>query len=371
MGYMKKMISLILLISSCFFIGCQKKSENTIRIGLAGVMTGSNGQIGSAMIYGSQLAIEEWNAKGGLLGKTVEVVVRDDEGKPEKAVAVAQEIAARDVAAVIGHFNSGCTIPASTVYHENGILQITPGSTNPKVTQQGFPFLFRLVGRDDQVAVHAAGYAIQKLQVKKFAVLHNKTTYGNGVAEEFRKFALSKGGEIVLFDGVAEQELDFRANIASMKAKGAEALFWGGMYDQGGPLVVQMRQDGFRIPVLGGDGLMNSELLKSLGNFGEGVFVSFWPDHQKIPAAQPFIQKYSEKHGTVEPYSLYGYDAVNVLFSAITKAGTTDPSKVSEVLKSQAFDTLFGPVQFDEKGDLKEVNLKVWTVSQGKFVVVE
>lgn len=366
---MKKWIALIILGS--LFCGCQKKQENTIRIGLAGVMTGSNGKIGSAMIYGSQIAIEEWNAQGGLLGKQIEAVVRDDEGKPEKAVAVAQEIVAQEVAAVIGHFNSGCTIPASTVYHENQILQLTPGSTNPKVTQQGFPYLFRLVGRDDQVALHAAEYALDRLKLKKFAILHNKTTYGNGVAEEFRKFAQSKGAEIVLFDGVAEQELDFRANIAAMKSKGAEALFWGGMYDQGGPLVVQMRQDGFQIPLFGGDGLMNSELLKSLGQFGSGVFISFWPDHQKIPEALPFIQKYSAKYGTVEPYSLYGYDGANVLFTAIQKAGTTDSAKVAEILKSQSFDTLFGPIEFDPQGDLKKVNLKIWTIEKGQFVVVE
>ncbi len=361
---------LLLSILAIGLIGCQK-SEDTIKIGLAGVMTGSNGQIGSAMIYGSQIAIEEWNAKGGLLGKRIEMVVRDDEGKPEKAVAVAQEISAQGVVAVLGHFNSGCTIPSSTIYHENQILQITPGSTNPKVTEQGFATLFRLVGRDDQVALHAADYALRKLKIKKFAVLNNKTTYGSGVAEEFRKYALSQGAEIVLFDGVAEQELDFRANIAAMKAKGAEALFWGGMYDQGGPLVVQMRQDGFNIPLLSGDGMMNSELLKSLGNYGENVFISFWPDHHQIPAAQPFIQKYVAKYGAIEPYSLYGYDAANVLFTAIQKTGTTQADQVSALLKSQPFETLFGAIEFDQKGDLKKVNLKVWTVRAGKFVVVD
>ena len=361
---------LLLSIIGLGLIGCQK-SEDTVKIGLAGVMTGSNGQIGSAMIYGSEMAIEEWNAKGGLLGKKIEVVVRDDEGKPDKAVAVAQEISAQGVVAVLGHFNSGCTIPASTIYHENHILQLTPGSTNPKVTEQGFANLFRLVGRDDQVALHAADYAIRTMKIKKFAVLNNKTTYGSGVAEEFRKYALSQGAEIVSFDGVAEQELDFRANIAAMKAKGAQAVFWGGMYDQGGPLVVQMRQDGFQIPLFSGDGMMNSELLKSLGNYGGNVFISFWPDHYQIPAAQPFIQKYVAKYGSIEPYSLYGYDAANVLFAAMTKAGTTDPDKVSATLKSQPFETLFGPIEFDEKGDLKKVNLKVWTVRAGQFVVVD
>ncbi|MES2307401.1 MAG: branched-chain amino acid ABC transporter substrate-binding protein [Verrucomicrobiota bacterium] len=359
----------LLFLGLCV-LGCQKSSD-TIKIGLAGVMTGSNGQIGSAMIYGSQIAVEEWNEKGGVLGKKIEVVVRDDEGKPDKAVAVAQEISAQGVVAVLGHFNSGCTIPSSTIYHENHILQVTPGSTNPKVTEQGFPNLFRLVGRDDQVAVHAAEYAIQKLKIKKFAILNNKTTYGSGVAEEFRKYVISQGAEVVLFDGVAEQELDFRANIAAIKSKGAQALFWGGMYDQGGPLVVQMRQDGLAIPLFGGDGLMNSELLKSLGNLGENVFISFWPDHNQIPAAQPFIQKYTAKYGSVEPYSLYGYDAANVLFSAIQKAGTTDVDQVSAVLKSQPFETLFGPIEFDAKGDLKQVHLKIWTVKDGKFVVVE
>ncbi len=361
---------LALLTGILLFTGCSKKSD-TIKIGLAGVMTGPDGQIGSSMFHGSEIAIDEWNERGGVLGKKIEPILRDDEGKPHQAVAVAQEIASQEAAAVIGHFNSGCTIPASEIYHQNKILQITPGSTNPKVTEQGFPHLFRIVGRDDQVATGACEYAMGKMGLKKFAILHNKTPYGVGIAEEFKKFVQAKGGEVVVFDGVAAEELDFRANISTFKNKGAEAVFWGGMYNQGGPLVVQMRQNGLQIPLFGGDGIMEKELIKTVGNFGTNIYIAFWPDHTKVPEAQPFLQKYRARFGEEGPYAVYGYDAANVILTAMQEAGTTDPVQVSAKLRAHSYKTLFGDIEFDAKGDLKKVHLLMWTVRDGKFVVIE
>ena len=212
--------------------GCQKNGE-TIKIGLAGVQTGPDGEIGTAPIRGSQIAIDEWNSKGGVLGKRIESVTRDDEGKPSQAVAVAQELVSAGVVAVVGHFNSGCTLPASEVYHQAGILVITPASTNPKVTEQGYTQTFRMCGRDDQQGMVSALFARDTLKLDKVAVLHNKTAYGQGLADVFKSTFEANGGKVVLYDGLDGEELDFRATISALQKAGAQAVFWGGMYNQG------------------------------------------------------------------------------------------------------------------------------------------
>jgi branched-chain amino acid transport system substrate-binding protein len=173
---------LVVAFAAGALMGCQKK-EDTLKIGLAGVLTGPDGEIGTAAQRGSELAIEEWNAKGGLLGKKIEIVSRDDEGKANQAVAVAQELVAAGVQAVIGHWNSGCTLPASEIYQKANILQVTAASTNPQVTERGIPTLFRMCGRDDQQGVVMANFAFDTLKVTQVAVLHNKTAYGQGIAE--------------------------------------------------------------------------------------------------------------------------------------------------------------------------------------------
>lgn len=351
----------------CVLGACQK-SESVVKIGFAGVQTGSDGQIGTTMFYGSQIAVDEWNAKGGLLGKKIAAITRDDEGKPNQAVAVAQELVSEGVVAVIGHFNSGCTIPSSEIYRQNGILQITPGSTNPQVTERGFRTLFRIVGRDDQQGVVAATYARNTLKVSKIAVLHNKTAYGQGLGEEVRKTFEKLGGEVVLFSGISGEEMDFRATLSAVRSSGAQAVFWGGMYGQAGPLLVQLRDSGLDLPFLSGDGTIVQEFLNTAGAKATGVYLTFGPDFEKIPAARGFLEKYRARFGPEGPYSIYGYEAANVLFQAIEAAGTTDSAKVAEVLRARTFDTSLGPVAFDEKGDLRTANYIIWTVRNGKFV---
>jgi branched-chain amino acid transport system substrate-binding protein len=360
---------LVFLATSLAILGCQKK-ESTLKIGLAGVQTGPDGQIGSTMIFGSQIAIEEWNAKGGLLGKKIEAISRDDEGKPNQAVAVAQEIVSQGAVAVIGHFNSGCTIPSSEIYQQNNLIQITPGSTNPQVTERGFQNLFRVVGRDDQQGIVAGTFAREKLKLKKIAILHNKTAYGQGLAEEVQKTFRALGGDVVLFSGLNGEEMDFRASISAIEDSGAEALFWGGMYGQAAPLIVQLRDSGSEIPFLSGDGTIVEGFLSTAGPKATKVYLTFGPDFKKIPSAQAFLTKYRSLHGQEGPYSVYGYDAANILFSAMEKAGSTDVAQVSAALRATRFDTCLGPVEFNEKGDLKQPNYIIWTVENGNYTVL-
>ena len=350
--------------------GCQK-SADTIKIGLAAVQSGSDAQIGLTMLNGAQVAVDEWNAKGGVLGKKIETISLDDEGKPDKAVNVAQTLVDDGVVAVIGHLNSGCTIPASRVYSDGKVIQITPGSTNPQYTEQGFPYAFRICGRDDQQGATCGNFFRDVLKLNKIAILHNKTAYGQGLATEVQKTFESKGGTVTMFQGVGEDESDFRANLTVIQGSGAEGFFWGGMYGQGGPLCVQMRQAGMTIPFISGEGCFDHTFINTVGAGAANVYLSFGKDYRSLPAAQSFLQKYKAKYNQDEgAYSVYGYDAANVLLTAIAQAGSTDPDKVSAIMKGQPFDTILGKIEFDSKGDLKQSSYIMWTIQNGKFQVV-
>jgi branched-chain amino acid transport system substrate-binding protein len=358
------------LVLGLTLVGCQK-GKQTIKIGLAAVQSGSDAQIGATMLYGSQIAIDEWNARGGVLGKQIETISLDDEGNPQKANTVAHNLVDDGVVAVLGHLNSNCTIPASIVYNEAKIIQITPGSTNPKYTEQGFPYAFRICGRDDQQGPVAGKFMHDQLHLTKIAILHNKTAYGEGLATEVKKTFESLGGQVTMFQGIGTDENDFSANIAVIQGSGAEGFFWGGMYGQGGPLCVKMRQAGVNIPFVSGDGCFDQSLIDTVGANAANVYLSFGKDYHQLAAAQPFLKKYQDQyHQTEGAYSVYGYDAANVLLTAIQQAQSTDADKVAAVMKSRPFDTILGKIEFDEKGDVKGSGFVMWTVKDGKFQVL-
>jgi branched-chain amino acid transport system substrate-binding protein len=297
-------------------------APETIKIGLAGAQTGSDGEIGLSMLNGSQLAIDEWNAKGGVLGKKIESIALDDEASGQKAVTVAQSLIDAGVVAVIGHFNSGCTIPASRLYNDAKIVEISPGSTNPQYTEQGFPYAFRICGRDDQQGAVIADFLHDQQKLTKIAVLDDKTTYGEGLAKVVNDAFIAKGGTVTSMEGIDKNDLDFRANISKIQGSGAQALVWGGMYVGGGPLCIQLRQAGLNIPFVSDDGCQDQKFVDTVGNNAQNVFVSFGKDYTSQPAAQDFIKAYKDKYQRdVGSYSIYGYDAAQVLLTAIQKAG--------------------------------------------------
>jgi branched-chain amino acid transport system substrate-binding protein len=342
-----------------------------INIGMAGAQSGSDAQIGLSMLNGSRVAIDEWNAKGGVLGKKINPIILDDEGKSDKAVNVAQTLVDDGVVAVIGHFNSGCTIPASTIYNDAKIIEISPGSTNPQYTDQGFPYAFRICGRDDAQGSVAAAFLRDTLKLDKIAILDDKTSYGEGIAAEVEKNFKAKGGQVVMSQGIGKDEKDFRANIDVIKGSGAQALFWGGMYGQGGPLYVQMHEAGLTIPFVSDDGAFDKAMINTVGKNAPNLYVTFGKDYHGRPGADAFIKAYTDEfHQEEGAYSVYGYDAANVLFTAMTKAGTTDADKVAVVMKSQPFDTILGKIEFNEKGDVKQSGYVIWTIKDGKFRVL-
>ena len=364
------MKKLLLFLTLAVIASVSFAADAKIKIGLAAPLTGSYAKIGNDMLNGAVLAIEQKNAAGGVRGKQIELIKRDDQGEPKQAISVARELTDARVACVVGHFNSGCTIPASEIYNEAKVPAVTPASTNPQVTDRGYMYMFRVCGRDDQQGTVGAKFVAEELKLKKVAVLHDKTTYGQGLADEFKKMAEKLGLDVVYYAGIPKEEYDFRANITAMKGKAPELVYFGGIYNQAGPLVVQMKQSGLNAKFMSGDGTIDKEFIKSGGKAAEGVFLTFGPDPAKVPSAKPFIDNYKKRFGEdIGTYSVYGYDAANVLLKAIEKAGNADGEQIAKAMHATTFDCAMGKIAFDDRGDIKASYYILWVVKDGDFVV--
>lgn len=348
------------------FSGCKKK-EDVIKIGIAGPMTGAQAKMGTDFRNGVTIAIEEWNAKGGILGKKIEIVVGDDQADPKQAVAVANKLVNEGVKGIVGHFNSSCSIPASDVYNRAGIPMITPASTNPQLTERGYRGVFRVCGRDDQQGKVAADFIMSQLKLKKVAVIHDKTTYGQGLADEFKKNLINV--EIVYYGGITQGDKDFKTVLTAIKAKNPELIYFGGIYPEAGLLIRQAREIGLNVPFMSGDGSIDPKFIEIAGkDAAEGTYLTFGPDPKNIPTAKDFIEKYNAKFGEIGPYSIYAYEATNILLKAIKEAGTLDGKAIIEKLHAMEFEGSLGKIKFTEKGDVAVAPYVVWITKDGKFV---
>ena len=365
---MKKSIVAVVCLTLVFAIaGCQKKSD-TIKIGVAGPMTGDQSKMGADFKNGVSLAVEEWNALGGVLGKKIELIIGDDQHDPKQAVSVANKIVNDGAAGIIGHFNSSCSFPASDVYNRAGIPMISPGSTNPKLTDQGYKGVFRVCGRDDQQGKVGADFVKSQLKLKNVAIIHDKTTYGQGLAEEFKK-ALGDTGEVVFFEGIVQGDKDFKGVLTTIREKKPELIFFGGIYPEMGLLVRQARELGIKAPFMSGDGSIDPKFVEIAGpQAAEGTYLTFSPDPKNIALAKDFISKYHAKFGEIGPYSIYAYDAANIMFAAIKEANTAEGTKVIEKLHSMEFNGTMGKIRFNDKGDVTVAPYVVWITKDGKFV---
>jgi branched-chain amino acid transport system substrate-binding protein len=355
-----------LLILCLLSIGCEKK-QDVIKIGVAGPMTGDQAKMGMDFKNGATLAVEEWNDKGGVLGKKIEIVIADDQHDPKQAVSIANKMVNDGVAGVIGHFNSSCSLPASDVYNRAGIPVITPGSTNPLLTEKGYSGVFRACGRDDQQGKIGADFVVNALKLKNVAVLHDKTTYGQGLADEFRKFL---GGKVnvVYYSGIVQGDKDFKMVLTAVKSKKPELIFFGGIYPEAGLLVKQAKELGLNAPFMSGDGTIDPKFIEIAGvTAAEGTFLTFSPDPINIPSARGFIKQYRAKFGDIGPYSIYAYDAANILLSAIKEANSTDGKAIIDALHAMEFDAALGTIRFDQKGDVTVSPYVVWITKNGKF----
>ena len=329
-------------------------------------MTGDQSKMGIDMKNGVDLAIKEWNQKGGVLGKKIELFVEDDQHDPKQAVSVANKLVNAGIAGIIGHFNSSASIPASSVYSRAKIPMITPASTNPQLTEQGFTNVFRVCGRDNQQGFVAATFVAEILKFKKVAVLHDKTTYGQGLADEFVK-ALGNRAEVVYYNGIIQGDKDFRAVLTTLKGKTPELLYFGGIYPDGGLIIKQARELGINIPFMSGDGVIDKKFIEIAGIASEGSYLTFSPDPEHIESAKYFLSSYKSGYGEPGPYSIYAYDATNVLLHAIDTSKTTDGLTISKAIHEMKHTGALGDLQWDGKGDILKSPYVVWITQNGKF----
>lgn len=334
-----------------------------ITIGVAGPLTGPNAAFGAQIQKGTEQAVAEINAAGGINGEKVVIVLGDDVSDPKQGVSVANKFVGEGVTFVIGHFNSGVSIPASEVYAENGIFQITPASTNPTFTERGLWNTFRTCGRDDQQGEVAGAYIAENFQGKPVAVLHDKTPYGQGLADETKKAMNAAGVTEVMYEGVNVGDKDFSALISKMKAANVELIYWGGLHTEAGLIVRQAADQGLKAVMMSGDGITSDEFAAIGGPAVEGTLMTFGPDPRTKPAAADVVASFREQGFEPEAYTLYSYAAMQVIAEGIKRAGSTDPMAVSEVLLGgEPVETVMGPIAYDEKGDRTDADytMYVW-----------
>jgi len=332
-----------------------------VKLGVAGPITGGSAAFGAQLKNGVEQAVEDINAAGGILGQKIQVFVGDDRADPKEGVSVANKFVGDGVKFVVGHFNSGVTIPASEVYQENGMLVITPAATNPKVTERNMWNIFRTCGRDDQQGAVAGDYIAKNFKGKKIAIVHDKTTYGQGLAEETRKNLHAKGLKEVMFEGVNKDDKDFSALVSKVKASNADLVYWGGLHDTGGLILRQLRAQGVKAPFMGADGIADEEFASIAGPGAEGTLMTFGPDARKRPEAKDIVAKFRAKNFEPQAYTLYSYAAVQVIKQAAEAAKSLDPKKVAAQIKSgQKFKTVIGDISYDKKGDVTRIDYTVY-----------
>ena len=345
-----------------------------VKIGHVGPTSGAIAHLGKDNELGAKMAIEDLNAKGVKIGDKavrLELLTEDDAGDPKQGTAVAQKLVDSKVNGVVGHLNSGTTIPASKLYSDAGIPQVSPSATNPKYTRQGFKTTFRVVADDTQLGGTLGKYAVDTLKGKNIAVIDDRTAYGQGVAEEFEKAAKAAGGTIVGHEFTTDKSTDFNAILTKLKGAKPDVLFFGGMDAVGGPMLKQIKQLGMKVKFMGGDGLCTGELAKLAGDaIGEDMVVcaeAGGVDGDFKAPLEKFKADFKTKNGVdVQIYAPYVYDAVNVLVAAMVKAGSADPAKYLPEVGMVEYKGLTGPIAFDEQGDIKNGALTLYTYRAGK-----
>jgi branched-chain amino acid transport system substrate-binding protein len=374
----KFVVSALALALALGLAGCGKKQEATsdvIKIGSVAPLTGPQTHIGKDNENGARLAVEEINAKGlELGGKKVklELLGEDDQAEPKTATIVAQKLVDAGVVAVIGHLNSGTTIPASKIYHDAGIPQISPSATAVAYTAQGYKTAYRVMANDAQQGKALGEFAVSKMGAKKIAIIDDRTAYGQGLADEFEKAARAVGGEVVAREFTNDRATDFSAILTSIKGKTPDLIFFGGMDPQGGPMAKQMKSLGLTAKLLGGDGLQNVNFVKLAGSDAEGVVASSpGLPIDSMPGGPEFRKRFEAKYGVIQVYAPYAYDAVYALVDAMKRANSAEPAKVLAELPKTDLQGVSGPVKFDAKGDTTGGAVTLYEVKGGAWQVLE
>jgi len=372
---MKRITTLGLTLG--FAVALAGTASAEVKFGMAGPITGPSAATGAQMKNGVDQAATDINKAGGILGQKITVEYGDDVSDPKQGVSVANKFAADGVKFVIGDYNSGVTIPSSEVYQENGILEITPASTNPTVTERKMWNIFRVCGRDDQQGKVAGDYILKHFKGKKIAVVHDKTTYGKGLADETKRTINAGGMKEVLYEGINTGEKDYSALVSKIKESRADLVYFGGLYTEGGLIVRQMRDQGVTAPLMGGDGITSDEFAAVGGPGVEGTLMTYGPDPRNKPEAKAIVEEFRHRPQPFEPeaYTLYSYAGVQVIKQAAEAAKSLDPKKVAEKMHSgMKFKTVLGDLSFDKKGDITKLDyvMYIWKKDpSGKVTYVE
>jgi len=347
-----------------------------IKIGFVAPLTGDQAPQGQDILHGAQLAVEQANAAGPVVpGYALELVTLDDQRNPTQAVAAAKKLVAdREVVVVVGHLNSSCTMPASAIYHQAGLLEITPVSSNPQISRQGFENFYRTCATDDLQGPAAALFAVRELGAKRIFILDDMTTYGRGLANEFEKKAKALGATVLGHEGITQGDKDFTPSLTKIKAADPDLVYFAGMFPEGALLIKQRADVGLRARFMGGDGLYDAALIElATPAAAEGIYLTtIGSDIKQVPTARAFVTTYEQRFGPVGAYSAYAYEATSLAIEAIRRAGRPDRRAVLEAMKTiKDFPGLFGPHNFDARGDSMIRDIGVFTVKDGKFLFLK
>ena len=336
-------------------------AADTIKIALAGPVTGAVAQYGEMQFIGATMAIEQINKAGGVNGTMLEGIKYDDACDPKQAVAVANKIVNDEVKFVVGHLCSSSTQPASDIYEDEGILMITAASTSPEITTRGYQLVFRTIGLDSLQGPTAGNFIADHIKPQAVAVVHDKQQYGEGIATAVKQTLESKGTKVALFEGINAGDKDFSALIAKLKQANVDFVYYGGYHPELGLLLRQSSEKGLKVKFMGPEGVGNSEISAIAGPASEGMLVTLPKSFDQDPKNQPLVEAFKAKNQDPSgPFVFPAYAAAHAIAAGIRKAGSEDTAKVAEALRSNSFDTPTGSLSFDEKGDLKDFSFVVY-----------
>lgn len=353
------------------FLTAPLGAADEVSLGLVAPLTGDQAYIGVGMMQGVQIAIEDANVQGPVFGASkLRLIALDDQHNPTQAVLAANKLVSDpSVLGVVGHFNSSCTKAASSIYYEARLAQVSPASTNPDISKQGFDTFFRVCATDDVQGPAAADFMKNELKIDRVAIIDDQTTYGKGLADQFEKTFKALGGTVIRRDGITQGEKDYMPLLTRIRAVNPPAVFFGGVYPELALLLRQSRKVGLKSLWMGGDAIYNAVLVELAGDAAEGVYATMLGvDPHALPEARDFVTRYEARYGEIGAFSAYGYDAANVIIAAMRRAGKADREAVlAEVRKTKDFPGILGPVNFDERGDAVGKSLGVFKVEDGKF----
>ena len=371
---MKRMSVLLSTLAFVLGLSATGFAADTIKLGVAGPHSGDLAPYGIPAMRAAQLVVKQVNAKGGILGKQVELLIQDDQCKPEIATNTATKLVTDGADVVLGHICSGATKAALGIYKDAKIPVMSPSATNPPLTQSGdYPNFFRTIASDDMQAKLAVDFAINQLGVKKVAVLHDKGDYGKGFAEFAKKFLDESGKvEVVLFEGITPGAMDYSSIVQKVRRNDADALIFGGYHPEASKLVSQMHRKRVNAAFLSDDGVKDESFLKVAGEAAEGAYMTGPRDLSSIPLNAAATAEFKAEYGD-DPGAFFqeGYAAALALLNAIEKAGSTDYDAVTKALRTEYVETPVGKIKFDSKGDAEGVGFSVYTVKNGAFVELQ